>query len=431
MGNSITVSSSNREKLLRYANELLQELGLNEKGEITTKGVLFPADVRLRIIASLLDLKPAKGDYFVTSLLVGTLFDLRRGGITSVDWPTVERALADQLDKQAQTLSVPYRILFPLNATGAWISELKSVTVLGHKFKKLSWGQVRNFSGWRDFLDSVAQHTGPQPAEHWDLSLALNFTPLIVDIQGHNRSEAFEEANTRFDLLRAIINLVTRRGISLQFGTKPSPLGRCLPPLYYSVFKLNGAFEIHAYNSEDYRSYPNNDLGIEHGKSIRKLLANLHLMNEDIRELTTDILIKYSRAVDTAEWHSAFLNLWQILETFVRPFGEKGALKNVSPGINAFLGNDQLRQDVLEAMETSRHNLVHYGNFSTAGSTEVSYLKRIVETVIGKLLKNPRMFRSRHELREFLQHVSLGPSVLRTRRRVISRILDTRPKKRP
>ena len=428
MKKSIAVGANAQEKVVRYASELLQEMGLNEKGQITTRGLLFPfADVRLRIIASGMDLKPLTRDDLVMSLLTETLFDLRRQEITSVDWPTLEKAISDHLDKRAAQPVVTYRILFPLNLKGPWISQLKSINVLSLKFKKWSWIQVQKFSGWKDLQESVQRHFGPRP-EFWDLLFLGSCTPLIVKAQGRTDQEAFEEANTRFDLVRALINLVMRRGISYQFGGKASPLGYCFPPAFYGVFKLDGSFQAHYYNTEEYR-YSEKNLVVPGGQTVKAMLARVHRMKKDIQELAVDMLIKYSRATGTAEWHAAFLSLWQILETFVRPTGEEMKFKDVARGINSFLGPDPLRQDVLETMETSRHNLVHYGKFSTAGSTEVSYLKIIVEMVILKLLRNPRMFDSRGELREFLQHSSLGSSSLRTREKVISRILHSRTQK--
>jgi hypothetical protein len=148
-------------------------------------------------------------------------------------------------------------------------------------------------------------------------------------------------------------------------------------------------------------------------------------MDKGIQNLTVELLARYSQATDTADWRHAFLTLWQLLENFARPTGETGRF-TLTNRVNTFLGPDQLREDVLKTFEMSRHQLVHRGKFSETGSLEVGYLLIIIERVLLKFLRNPRMFRTPSDLLEFFQHAPAATSTLKTRKKVIEHILRTR-----
>jgi hypothetical protein len=185
---------------------------------------------------------------------------------------------------------------------------------------------------------------------------------LIVNIEARTHDEAFQQAVAHFDQLRAVINWICVKTVSRQFG-RPSPVGTCLPPPIYAVFLDSGAFETTYYSVEGF-DYKENNLDSKEGKQVEKKLAQISRVGSEIRSIIEDCLLKYVQATDTIDWRNAFLCFWQILEAIAHPQYEEGKSRSVVARIEALLGQNAELRDLLTALESTRHRLVHLGKFS-------------------------------------------------------------------
>jgi hypothetical protein len=217
------------------------------------------------------------------------------------------------------------------------------------------------------------------------------------------------------------------RGYGLRRFTTgaPKPLGVSLPPPIYGVFQAGGDYETLYYTIERY-DYKAIKFERDSGLLVEKLLRHIATASEEMQSLLIEVLLKYGQAMDTMDWRSAFLALWQILEAVSLQTSASLKMKEVVKRIGNLIGAKPPMKDLIDSVAQSRHLLVHQGKFSEEGLVEVNFLKIIAEAAINALFVNAKRFPTRSLLEEFYKHATLGNSVLRTRRKVIGKILSSR-----
>lgn len=420
----VILKEKDRQKVLAHIHALLKSMSVTKSGK-TSVPISFLWDTRLEIVGSKLEVQGLKNrKNLVRSFILDSLVNLRKKNVTKPGWAEFSKALAREADKYQRRPSENFHILFPFHLNGPWISKKRIVTVLGAKFQRVSWVNVRKFRGWRDFLDRC----------EWQLKTSLVekthfedgwFIPLILGVQGRTFQEAFEYAEKQFDLLRAVINLVTiGRQVTTKFGV-PSPFGFSLPPRVYGVFNADYSYKTHYYQTEQY-VYQVRRLTSESGKEVERILSQLNSCDEDMQSLLVESLLKYVHSMDTSDWRVAFLTLWQILEVIAAPTQERLKYKEITKRIRSLIGDleDDLLRDLLDELARSRHSLVHEGKFSQEGSREVSYLKVIAENAMSCLLSQAKKFPDRRSLTEFYKNSHIDVEGLRIRMRVVETLLQ-------
>ena len=172
------------------------------------------------------------------------------------------------------------------------------------------------------------------------------------------------------------------------------------------------------------KKYENNNI-----KNVERLLSRLSSFSEDMSELLINMLLKYGRAMDTADWSDGYLSLWQIIEalTLVKDF--RVEMKKLPQRMVNLIGfrDTILYKDLITGLAESRHLLVHEGRFSEEGFDDFQMLKHVVEMGIEALFQRAKDFPTRQSLEDFYINTKEAHDlVLYNRLKVIQKILDYR-----
>ncbi len=376
--------------------------------------------------------------YLARSLMRNAVIALKKQGLENPDWKDFDRELKNLAKAYVNKPLVDYCIFFPFHVSEScidpkqsWVAHKRWINVLGMRFRRVSWRKVQDLPGWEQFLRGTQDHflfqyNQDSPIEYLAASFR-GFTPLLVDVRARTSQEAFDLASRNFELLRALVNLASGYGLVYEQWGVQEPLGVSLPPPIYGVFWADGNHELH-YTIERY-DYKAKEFERDKGLWLEKALGRIATASEEMQPLMIEVLLKYGQAMDTADWRSAFLALWQILEDVsLRTSDNNLSMEKVVKRISVLIGlkPKSLEKDLIDSLAQSRHLLVHQGKFSEEGLEEVNFLKIVAEWAINALFARAEKFPTPQLLEEFYNHATLGDSILHTRRKAIDTILSSR-----
>ena len=405
---------------------LVKNLTPNPDGSVSGPFFSFDYRVRVEVLTGCVvaeDLEDTKE--LIRNFVQGAVIRLAKSQVEKPTLQDFDRALQEVVREHLKKPLQTYQIVFPLHIRGPWIRKKRWLNVLSYRFRNGNWVRVLQKKGWEDFYEEIkVRHPGiEERSDFWS-----NTRPFWTRVKARSVGEAFYKAESAFDVLRAIANFVKlKRRISMHFG-KPSPLGICLPPAIYGVFKEDWSYETHYYNTE-YHSYSYArpaEFSPKNGKELEQWLIRLAKLDPRMQDLVVDSLIRYVRALDTIDWRSAFLSLWQVLEGIARPKGEDVRFGEIVKRIvNLTRAGPSIRH-LIHGLEASRHSLVHQGRFPKENATtEVSYLKVVSEIAIERFIEVARSLPTPEHFTEYYKSVAQPERMLRTRQEVTKLVLSS------
>lgn len=219
------------------------------------------------------------------------------------------------------------------------------------------------------------------------VSSRRRYTACWVSTRGRSIHEAAGRALDAIDLRRAVWNFsLNRRQWKRNVNERRRPVNRVILGPVHSLHNLDGslASEIDWYEHDYVEPIPGDMLqqrwkGVEHEDGeIRKLLAT-----SAYRDKLEEFLRRYTRALDTREWESAFVRLWGLLEdmTGTRPTDSHDI--TISRAVFHYAAqNRNLHKQILNHLKNYRNASVHAGEASEAIETYLYQLKRYVEDLL-------------------------------------------------
>jgi hypothetical protein len=390
----------------------------------------FISDARIEILAQRLVLPDVKDLDERHSVVRKAL--KRWKGYTAHTPATFRQALNTELGRFLAQPLHDYTVLFFLNCDPRSLAGRRSFSVLGHRLLIRTRNSIR-----RNFAVDELWRQSYQAFLHQNQSLydkvRIRFTPISVKGTWHTEREAVNIAAKSFDLLRVLLNFYWefQKPPPLVSGGPPQPLAKMLPSPIYGVFGGSGGYVTHWY-TVPLPKYEIHSLAPPQIAQVDRIARELGTPTGDgmTAWLLTDVLLKYGLALDTPDWRSAFLTLWQCLE-HVSHNSDRARPARSSRGIRPIKVIFQemnpkrytLIADLLNTLRETRNNLVHEGLFPDKEFRQIFFIKYIVEIVIEFLLDNLKMLDTPKKLREFYAHRSCPPSDLTMRRDIIETIL--------
>jgi hypothetical protein len=280
-----------------------------------------------------------------------------------------------------------------------------------------------------------------QKSRGWlPFELPTNYMRVSATVSSRTPQEAAERALDALDLARASWNLALNRVKGWRHSTgRPIPVNDIRLSPFHTVHDLKGnlATETFWYDPghfPDRGPIPFSDQVkfsrlLEFAVDLRSRLAQLPYRLEIERAL-----IRYVRALDSADLNDAFLRLWSLLEYLTDSTHDP---YKVATRRAAFLFADRERsQLVLSHLTNHRNRFIHAGSDTDDIEPLVFQLKRYVDNLLLFHLGSRLGFQSRSEAARFLDHpvdgheidlrikrlrdakkfISGGPSSRRTRR---------------
>jgi hypothetical protein len=218
-------------------------------------------------------------------------------------------------------------------------------------------------------------------------SRGLRYTAAWVSTKGRSVHEAAARALDALDLLRAIWNFsLNRQQWERITSERRRPVNRVIPGPVHSLHLPDGslASEIDWYEHDYVEPIPGNVLQgrwrrVERdAEKITKLLGR-----SAYRDEIEGFLRRYTRALDTREWESAFVRLWGLLEgmTGTGPTDDHSVTVERAAFHYAARERD-LHEQVLKHLKNYRHGSVHADESSEAIEKYLYQLKRYVEGLL-------------------------------------------------
>jgi hypothetical protein len=239
--------------------------------------------------------------------------------------------------------------------------------------------------------------------------------------------EAAEKALNGIDLVRASWNLSLNRGKAWRHsGGRPTPVNDIRLSPFHTVHDSTGALATETYWYDPgfskpaslYSDNPRFSKLHEFAQNLRTRLTQ-HPYRPDIESA----LLRYVRALDSADLNDAFLRLWSLLE-YLTDSGHDPY--KVATRRAAFMFQDRERaQLVLTHLTQHRNRFVHAGSDSDEIESLVFLLKRHVDSLLLFHLRNSFGFTTRPEAARFMDlppnrdEIDLRISRLRSARKFI------------
>lgn len=224
-------------------------------------------------------------------------------------------------------------------------------------------------------------------------SSRTRYAATWVSTRGRSVHEAVARALDALDLRRALWNFsLNRRQWNRRTHVRRHPVNRVILGPVHSLHHPDGslASEDDWYEHDYVEPIPRDMLQkrwerVEHeDEEIQKMLTASAYQDE-----IEGFLRRYTRALDTREWESAFVRLWGLLEEMTRTRATEGHDVTVRRAVFHYAAQERdLHEQVLKHLKNYRNGTVHAGEGSEVIETYLYQLKRYVEDLLVFHLKS-------------------------------------------
>lgn len=235
-------------------------------------------------------------------------------------------------------------------------------------------------------------------------ALPNNYMRVAVRLDARSPYEAAERGLEALDLMRASWNLSLNRGKTWRFTSGQStPINDIRLSPFHTVHDSSGALATDTFWYDPGYKKPANPFSdktkfeklIKFAKNLRQRMA-ASPYSGDLRTA----MIRYVRALDSADLGDAFLKLWSLLEYLTDSTHDP---YRVLTRRSAFMFKDQQRSIlVLSNLANYRNRFVHTGSDSEEVESLVFQLKRYVDALLLFHLGNRFGFTNRAEAARFM-----------------------------
>lgn len=234
--------------------------------------------------------------------------------------------------------------------------------------------------------------------------LPTNYMRLSAQVAARTSHEAAERALNAIDLTRASWNLSLNRGKAWRHsGGRPSPVNDIRLSPFHTIHDSKGKLAAETFWYDPGYTRPAN-LFSDKAK-FTKLLTFAGSLRARLTQLPyraeiEGALIRYVRALDSADLNDTFLRLWSLLEYLTDSTHDP---YKVATRRAAFMFTDHERSRlVLTHLTNHRNRFVHAGSDADDIESLVFQLKRYVDALLLFHLGNRFGFQSRNEAARFM-----------------------------
>ncbi len=335
--------------------------------------------------------------------------------------PITAESLLKQCSKlEREYLSLPmkpFRLLTEISLS--WTIDVPRTTV-GKTVITFNPKTVKGF-GERSRLFKDSQATV-------GFALPAHYKRLSALVSARTPYEAAEKALNAIDLVRASWNLSLNRGKTWRYsGGRPAPVNDIRLSPFHTVHDSTGTLATETYWYDPGYAKPASLYSDKPRFSkLQEFAANLRtrLVQLPYRQDIEAALLRYVRALDSADLNDAFLRLWSLLE-YLTDSGHDPY--KVATRRAAFMFQDQERaQLVLTHLTQHRNRFVHAGSDSDEIESLVFLLKQHVDSLLLFHLGNSFGFTTRGEAARFMDlppcrdEIDLRISRLRSARKFVA-----------
>jgi hypothetical protein len=231
------------------------------------------------------------------------------------------------------------------------------------------------------------------------------YSYVTATVQARSMDDAFEKGMTAVNLVRAIWNFYKNRQ-TYRIITHPSKwcaVNKVVLGPFHTMHLRDGSLakkrwfydpnfrgEITAAVLADFKNHRKFEENIR-----RKLNKSLY------RPFLENALIRYSAALDNADWNTCFLELWGLLELLTDTKNANYS-QTIERASSIYASND-IEVQILQHLRIARNNYVHQSEASSDILTLIYQLKQTVEYLLEFHLNCDRHFADQAEAMRFLE----------------------------
>lgn len=415
----VSWKSHDEVRISRSLSRLMEIIIIEDGKAISREGFMLHANIG--ILSSLIELFEIESDSIKRNLIYKSVFHLRMlkrrnlGGLSN--------ALNRETNKYLNRPTLKWRIVFPINIDPHCLERKRWFTSLGMRLHIQPWLRIQKELDVKTWKKHVEFHFPD------DIQIFGHpFMPLQVEVEGRDYEEAFRKAEVSYELLRTIINWVSSAfSTQKQFGGRSRPFAKVPPPPIYGIFNLNGDFETIYYNDYPLERYDVHRLTEDQLTDVLRMLAyfNKSPKKPSTKNLILQALLVYGDSLNSTNWSSVFLRLWQALELITYRYGDvEGNIRmsQVRDRTLTLLSKKEFLLDLLWTIWIRRNRFVHSGRFSDDELEDVQSLKIIVENVILSLFSIEKYCPTWDSLVIYFNNSAANPKVIAERKRVLTAI---------
>ena len=313
----------------------------------------------------------------------------------------------NQLERNRKT----FYVLMFLNLYREDLSKIEPISILGDEIIVKGWNEL-SFLNIDELWEQVKFHLWSNPIvldikDEKLIPKASLFQPVLLTVDAYDSDDALAIASDRLNIFRAILNISDLYSRFTHFRPYHKPISIVFSSPIYATFDQSGRF-VEVYQLIEKYDYNRKKLTEKQFSGLKFFLPffEQELNYPQITHHVLKLLRLYQDATDASFPSSAFLTMWQVLETAVTFKDEEdGGLKQVEivARISRLLNLDNsLFRNALNTCRDLRNDLAHQGQYVEDGDQAFFALKLIAESCIGRLLALSKDLETIHDIREYL-----------------------------
>jgi hypothetical protein len=249
----------------------------------------------------------------------------------------------------------------------------------------------------------------------WEHGITTHYMPIVIRTSGKTVHEAIEKGMESLSLLRGLWNFRATLGSwtrRLSYSP-PAPLAVIHSGPVHTLHRCNGKPAINNYwyepgHTGDQTLFKKAANWASLSAFIRK--APRVLSANSLRAEVEQLFIRYIQALDRPDEDSAFIRLWNILETMTDT-GRNNYDVTITRAVWIY-EKPRTQKEELQLLRIRRNRLVHSSGTSHDGGISIGALKGVVDDHLRFLLFNPFKVRSLQEYSSLLSQPRERPVLL-------------------
>lgn len=222
------------------------------------------------------------------------------------------------------------------------------------------------------------------------------YAAVKVKATGRSNNEAFEDGLAAFDLRRSYWNYqMNRKKLLRLFGGVVEPVNRYRLGRVHTLHALDGSSLVEGHWFEPSfhevgRSQISTSVWTELLDAERRIVRRMN--KHPYREALERVFLRYTRALDSADFESVFLKLWSLMEHLTDAAGQN--YDEVVKRALFLFSDRKLTRQLLEHLRDQRNAIVHDEGTDTDVERLAFQAKRIVEALMRFHLNTGRHYES-------------------------------------
>lgn len=290
-----------------------------------------------------------------------------------------------------------FHVLIPINISENIFPSMSALRIKKIDLEFYSWEKVKN----QYQINTLIEKNNYELHNTFQLEyLIQKTTPIVCRIHENNSYSAYGLVQDVVELLRSILNYYSDDIFKIQLGY-PEPLGAIRKTGHYGVFSSSGILLDSFADNSNHLLNINRELRTISVTDIKNFINQLN-SNTTLSNLLIGALKLYCSALDTTDFSSAYLSLWQCIELLTMLSNRKYGMDDVVDRTQILIKSKSIvTKQFLNLCADRRNNLVHKGIYDSESQSNVQLLKLVAKYCIKNFIKISKQYKDTKDIEHF------------------------------